>query len=345
MSEQFRRDNHFLPSLYLRGFADPSGQLFAYRVLVSTAKVPLWKPSSPKGAGYLAHLYTTVLGGKETDGFERWLNSDFECPAGQPLSKALADLPLASKDWRILARFAAAQVVRTPAFFLRFRLKWEKDVPVLLKTVLTEMLDEMRDRKEQGESAPVATASEADLLPVKVTLEPAIDPKFVSLSATTIAGRDMWLFAMRQLLTNTIVRLEDHRWTILHPYADKTWFTTDDPVVCLNYYSSGSYDFGGGWGRPGSEIFMALGPKHLLYTRVGSQPPRRGTVLDRARTELIRGMIAEHAHRTIFSSFEDEEIPQIRPRRVDPAAFERERRFWKNWHSEQTSLLEQLKQG
>jgi len=35
-------------------------------------------------------------------------------------------------------------------------------------------------------------------------------------------------------------------------------------VILLNFYSPEKYDFGGGWGSVGTEIFMPLGPGHHL---------------------------------------------------------------------------------
>ena len=43
------------------------------------------------------------------------------------------------------------------------------------------------------------------------------------------------------------------------------------PVLRLNYYKPGQYDFRGGWGNPGSEVLMPLSPRHLLYVQVGKK--------------------------------------------------------------------------
>lgn len=121
-----------------------------------------------------------------------------------------------------------------------------------------------------------------------------------------------------------------------------TWFTTDDPVVRLNYYGDGRYDFKGGWGNPGTEIFLPLDPRHLLYTKVGERPPRRGWVVPRAEAEMIRRFIAEHAHRFIFAASPDAEVPKLRPRIVDLALLRDEDEQWRRWQGDQTNAEREL---
>ena len=49
------------------------------------------------------------------------------------------------------------------------------------------------------------------------------------------------------LLDETIKVLHKHEWKIIN-LDDKVKIpTSDDPVICLNYYSNNNYDFGGGW--------------------------------------------------------------------------------------------------
>lgn len=80
------------------------------------------------------------------------------------------------------------------------------------------------------------------------------------LKAEMIVGRGLWFSGMRHLLTHTVKHLERHKWTILRPPEDLSWFTSDDPVIRLNYYDAGRYDFNGGWGNKGTEIILPLAP-------------------------------------------------------------------------------------
>lgn len=81
---QLRKDNHYVPELYLKQWADKVGVL-TYRLLVPNENVGAWKKHSLKGIGYQKHLYTYWAGGAETDEFECWLDREFEpCPRSNP---------------------------------------------------------------------------------------------------------------------------------------------------------------------------------------------------------------------------------------------------------------------
>ena len=127
------------------------------------------------------------------------------------------------------------------------------------------------------------------------------------------------------------------RWTILKPHEGLAWFTSDDPVIRLNYYEPGKYDFKGGWGNPKTEILLPLDPQHLLYAMVGERPPQRGTTISIAQTQAIRRFIAEHAHRVIIASAQDGEVPVLRPRIVDAALVRNEKEQWRQWHDRQSA--------
>jgi hypothetical protein len=149
---------------------------------------------------------------------------------------------------------------------------------------------------------------------------------------------------MRHLLTDSdsVKALLDYRWSILRAPDELNWFSSDDPIVRLNYHNEDKYDFGGGWGSKGTEIFLPLSPHHLMYTQIGYRPPERGFVLPRPAAEFIRRAIAEHAHRNIFSNSPNEEIPKLRPRHEDAEIFRKEREGSRKWHEDQTKAEEEL---
>src|SRR5919109_3733332 len=70
-----------------------------------------------------------------------------------------------------------------------------------------------------------------------------------------VAGRGLWLFAIRHLLTSTLRALKKHKWTVLNAPSGVEWMTSDDPVIPLNYYAPGRYDFKSGWGIRGRRSF------------------------------------------------------------------------------------------
>lgn len=334
--DQFRRENHFAPCVYLKGFAGPNGQLFTYRTLVSRPEVPFWKPGTPKGVGHLSHLYTRIAAGHETDEIERWLDREFEAPAAEPLRKATSGARLTTTDWEYLVRFLAAQIVRTPAFFVQNAARWHKDVPNLLNSTLRDSVKALQAAKASSQRVSMPESAHSDYLPIKVEARAQPGQDVVQLEATVVVGRGMWLFGMKRLLTGAAKILHDHKWSILAPSEGLEWFTSDDPVVRLNYYDEGKYDFNGGWGQSGTEILFPLSPAHLLYTRIGQTPPRRGEALSRSQTLAIRRFIAEHAFRTVIAGTTDQDVPTLRPRIVDCNTFRDEHEQWRKWHSDQT---------
>jgi Protein of unknown function (DUF4238) len=334
--------NHFVPELYLKRFASSSGTLQMYRTLVSIHQVPLWKSVHVGGVGYHLHLYTRLALGQETDEVETWLNRDFETPAEAPLRKAAEGDRLTPTDWEILVRFVAAQIVRTPAFLAKNLPMWQERMPGILNNIMEELPRRLTEIKESGVSH---TFPYSDYIPlvVKKNLEP--DGQAVRLRSEVVVGRGMWLFAMKHLLGDETNTLHLHRWTILHAPDGLEWFTSDDPVIRVNYSSNKGYDFEGGWNSDGSMILLPLSPRHILYTQVGHRPPPRGSVLSQDQARQIRGFIAEHAHRQIFSSHIDRQIPVMRPRVVNAEAMQREKEGWEKWPEQQDAAERKLRSG
>lgn len=337
MSEpRLQQDNHYVSQGYLRRFSRANGCVWCYRTLVPDCRVPLWKPCSTKGVAFHRHLYTKIALGFETDEFEKWLNREFESPAEEAIRKAISDEPLTPSDWQSLIRFLAVHDVRTPARLIERFQKWPNMLPGLIQGSLTRTVKRMEQALETGRQIEVSKEPSSDDLPCRITTEFAPGEPTGKLKAEILSGRSLWLSEMRHLLTTTLNTLHRHRWTILKPPHGLSWITSDDPVIRLNFYGNGKFDFKGGWGSSGTEIIFPLSPQHLLYTKVGKRAPLRGTIVPRDQAKLIRKAIAEHAHRMIFSAIEDGDVPQLRPRDVSEAIFLHEKAQWEKWHDEQS---------
>lgn len=337
------RDNHYVPRLYLKHFASESGSIYSYRTLVSRPDVAEWKKVNVSGVGYQSHLYTRALSDGDSDEIEQWLNRDFETPAALSIEKVVNDKRLEKEDYRLLVRFLAAQIVRTPAFLIEnlpiMRNFAESQLKSLSETVTARM---QRDRAS-GTSGQYEPLPNSEFYPLRVTREPSPDGKSLILKTETVVGRATWIFAMRHLLTNTLERLADHKWVILSAEDNLPWFTTDDPVVRLNFRNQHDYDFKGGWSVPNANIFLLLSPKHLLFTQVETKSPyQRGDFLPRDQAIMLRRMIAEHAHRYIFSPTKDSNVSRYKPRHVDALAVKNEQEQWKKWHDEQSAAEREL---
>jgi len=329
------RDNHFVPKLYLKNFASASNEVYEYRILVPHANVPLWKPVHVAGTGYERNLYTRIVRGEEADDIELWLNREFETPANEPLRRVLNDRELSRGDWEILTRFLASQIVRTPAFLIKNLPRWNRMAPKVLEQTLNDVENHLRKAKEMDRKVITDDATRyTEYLPMRVERKDLPEEGKVQFTTKMVVGRGFWFWSMKLLLTRTLKILQKHKWTILEAPNRLAWFTSDDPVICLNFRSEGEYDFGGGWNRIRGNILFPLSSRHLMITEIGADSyPRR--VPSRYHARLFRRIIAEHAHRRIYSTYLDHQIPRLKPRVVDASAFQKERALWSTWYEDQ----------
>ena len=236
---------------------------------------------------------------------------------------------LTASHWNSLIRFVAAQDVRTPARLLENLSRWERELPDTLNEVMQEGVAKLQRAKARGVVPVLPSPNDSGYIAFRLTKSIKPGQAFGTLKGEVVAGRGLWLFSIKHMLTRTLKVLHEHRWSILTPPDGLSWFTSDDPVIRLNYYASGSYDFKGGWGNPGTEILLPLSPRHLLYTKIAERSPRRGETISRPQTEMIRRFIAEHAHRVIFAVSPDQGIETLCPRIEDPDLFRSDAEQWR----------------
>lgn len=335
MVRQLHKDNHYVPQVYLKQWS-VNGFIQTYRLLVPHDRVPPWKLHSLRGIAFHQHLYTYLAGGEETDEFERWLGSEFEHPAEAAIELAVTDRRMSSDHWKSLIRFAVAQDVRTPANLKAFLQRQKEILQPLLRETLEEVVSKL-ERRAAGEIVSFAQGMDSsELFPLRVSTKKASDGN-AEIKAEAIVGRKMWLWSIRHLLTNTIAKISHRHWTIVQAPEGLSWPTTDNPVVKLNFFSASNYDFKAGWGSPRSDIFLPLGPRHLLHSTVGQRSWPRGTVLGAQEAGLIRKIIVEHADRYIFEK-ERSDIELVRPRLVSLVQYHEEQETWKNWHQQQSEV-------
>ena len=336
-SDNFRFRNHYVPEFYLKRWAAGTPRVWTYRLLVPHDHVELWKTHSLETIARRNHLYTRIQGREESDELERWFCTDFESPASPVIEKVVTGRSLTPNDWRTLARFVALQDVRTPARMTEIVNRASESLPAMLNEVLERAVEDLRVAKENNQPLPVRDDSALIPLPIAVhtKFEPGADTGLLGLEA--VAGRAYWLYAVEVLLTQTVRYLERHRWTVLRPPKGMKWLTSDNPVVKLNYYGDGTFDLGGGWGNPGSEIFLPLSPEHLLYTQVGCKPRfSRGERLEECMGVQIQRFIVKNAHRYIFSEQLDPAVTNTRPRTVSQELVRMETQGWAQFHLTQT---------
>jgi Protein of unknown function (DUF4238) len=329
-------DNHYVPEAALRRWSINGTHLFAYRILVSAQSVPEWEWRAIRGVAYHRDLYTVIAGGKELDDFERWLNVEFEQPGLEAIDKLLSGSRLTPADWRSMVRFVATQDLRTPLSFIEWMHRWKQQIPEMLDRSMRKSIKQLEEAAEQHIVLNQNVERNEFTGLFKVTIEPPVNSESEAMiRAEVVAGRRLWIAAMRRLLTGVVETLCSHRWSVAKPDGDAEWPLTDHPAIRLNYYKPGHYDFGGGWGNPGSEMMMPVSPKHLLYVKVGEKVANRFT-FSPEHTHLVQRLLVERAHRWVFATRPSEWVAKVRPRTVDPKIFKEEEQAWKDWHRDQS---------
>jgi hypothetical protein len=317
--------------------------IYSYSTLVSHESVRKWDRVAISATGFMTDLYTQVTDSGETDEFERWFCREFEDPAEGAIERATSGRPLAREHWRRLVRFMVAQDCRTLKNLSEKLPRWREEIPLLIGETLERIPDELKAAKQSSQRSQRETIGSARLFPLRVRTGPSDDPAMATLELKTVVGRQMWLWHIEHTRTNTLRKLPRHKWTILKAPEGIGWFTTDDPVVKLKHLTNRGYNFDGGWGLDGTEIFMPLDPKHLLYTVIGGRPPLRDTELSTSSAQEIRRLIAQHAFRNIYYSSPDAGVPRLHPRKVDMEIFRSEREQLKNWHQDQSAAERELR--
>jgi len=337
------RDNHYVPCVYLKGFSSSPGRVQSYALLVEDARVPLWIERSVKGVACHQHLYTRLKDGDQSDEVERWLDREFETPAAEAIDRAITGNRLTQEHWRRLVRFLAAQDVRTPARFAASVPFWHEALPSIMNNALSGLVQKLETAKQTGKPLSTTGAEFSDYFPLRLDHERVPGTDLAKLQVSVVAGRSLWLYQIKRLLTHTVEELLRHKWSIICAPDEITWFTSDNPVVKLNFHAPDKYDFGGGWGSVGTDILMPLSSKHLLHTRIGYDRLPRGWTFPVNTAAIVRRIIAEHAHRYIFADHVIHDVPELRPRVVDAEAFRSEAEQWTNWNENQITAETKLK--
>ena len=337
-------DNHFVPQWYLRQWADADGKFWRYRLLVPHESCPHWEERPVRGVAFERDLYTVAFEGRDDDDFERWIKREYEDPGQAAVQKAIDRRKLCADDWQRLALFAACQDLRTPQHYLEFMEFMRGAGPDVMKSIAEGVQGVLRDgsrgeagRREAPDERATAQSAEAFSDAVKVSIRrdlPAEDGQ-VLLGLHMLVGRDMWMREQRHLLESVGKAATSHSSCIAEAAKGFEWFTSDHPVVRLQYYEGDAFDVSGAWAKTGTNILMPLSRRYLLYCQVGSESPSR-LRLTKKQTSLIRRAIAMRAHRSIFALRPVPDIAVLRRRLVDLDGYSREREQWEGWHGQQT---------
>ena len=327
------RDSHYVPQATLRRWSNDGVYVYAYRILVSHDSVPEWVKQPIKSMTRQADLYTTLEGDEESDKFEKRFTHLYEEPGQAAIEKVLAGQRMMPREWNHIAMFVALQQMRTPLFFLEFVKRMNQQIPEILATVVKDY----EGRLEVASALKVsAQTSDPNYLgdTLRVSIQPSAGPeRATGITAQVSSSRAAWLATISGMLVRLEKVICQHRWRAIEPAGDADWPLTDHPVLTLNYYRPGLYDFGAGWGRKGSEFILPVSPRVAVCTQVGSNNhgPRTMTA---HQTQGVQRFMAERALRWIIvRPGAGDWVPSTRPRTVNADAFAAEQEAWSRWHS------------
>lgn len=323
------RDNHYLSQMYLDAWKNNDNKVEVYELLVPNSKVPKWKPKSTKSIGSLDSIFVRLNNGTETDDIEKWFNEKYETPAKEALNHAINGERITVDEWHKLIDFVACHIVRSPAYIIKIldtaqdkcTSIFQDKCEYISNMPESEMLDIVKNQKE---------IKDDELFPIKITDISNESDKRSILKVETIFGKQFYLWIMKYLLQNTANILHNHKWGIIMVDERVVLPTSDDPVICLNYNNENDYNFGGGWGRPNSNILFPISPNKILYTQIGVKVKPRYQ-LDLKMSLILKKIIIEHSYRKIISNFKDPEIEKIKPRYINLKEFKREKKMWDNF--------------
>lgn len=336
------RNNHFVPQFYLRNWSEDDKTIASYRLLVPHSNVPRWSKVSVRSLAVREDLYTEVIDSAEVDRFERWIKEEFEDPAVPVFEKVKADHDLSQTDWQHLARFFAAQDLRTPASLLESLRRWEQTIPDLIQSTLERSVQEYTTskdtvRRRQTRIPEPGKDTLGRSFRVVIDRDAEAPSGMVQVRAEITPGRSMWIASIEHLLSGVAQHLQRHKWAIAEPSVGWEWPTSDHPAMRLNYYEPGRYDFAGGWGNPGTDLLLPLTPWHLMYSQVGRDHGPR-LRFSREKTAELQRLICLRAHREIFVRAPLKRLEWFRPRVVDADMFDAEAAEWERWHQQQSEV-------
>ncbi len=334
-SRALKRNNHYVPQFLLHNFAIPTekSKVMEYQLLVPDERVPSWGKRAIRGIAKHKDLYTISEGISESDELERWLDKNFEWPAGKSVEKVLSQTLLTERDMKLLCNLYAAQFLRTPAHFFAKRNVWSQE--------LNRQAEMMQARiAAERPNLDIADGDTVDIyapenLPMRIRVSRKSDNFHMLIQ--TLNGRKLWVWGVKHALRSDgpIRFLQRYEWTILIAPEGQSWFCSDNPAVSSFTHIDGGKTSFANWAHPGARLMLPLSPKHLLYHRVGAPISEQYMKASDMLADQIRRDLADAAHRSIFCHTKDESLSHYRPRKVDLRAFRAEQEAWEKFGSEQ----------
>ncbi len=331
-----RQNNHYVPRFLLNNFSLPgdASKLLEYRLLVEHPSIPQWKARPIKKTARHKNLYTVADDISESDALETWLDEKFENPVAPSVQKVLAGHSLDADDLRLLSRFFAAQFVRIPAWYIRHKEAWARQLDDEIQKIKQRIERERPNLNLAHNCTEIIAAP--DGFPLRMVVQ-LLGDKY-RMTAQSVTGRKMWMWSVRHVLRadGPVSKLQSYQWSILEAPAGIDWILSDNPAVSCVSRPNGIRNHSAPLDTLGAHLMLPLSPKHLLYHRVGYPMKEQYTVARPFLAQQLRANLIEAAYRSIYGRSEDLEITAYRPRIVSAERAKYEREEWIRFGAEQT---------
>lgn len=323
-----KRNNHYVPKTYLKQWAN-NNKIYEYNLLVSHENFPKWNRVSISRTSSLDSLYLYSNKGQLTDEMEDFFSTEFEMQYSSFIDKIETYSILDNNDKEYISKLVASQYIRTLKGFSRIQKTMIDTFPDIIEELAVSITQKFKTTESlQGNDKPNLKYDK--FIPVDIDIQKK-DENNPFLNVQTVAGKSMWLFGIRHLLTSTYKTLNNISWCIYDSPDNFEWATSDDPVIFLNFYNKNNYHFDGGWGTDNTNIIFPLSPTKLLFATVGQSTPLYQKA-SQSFAEEIQKYIVESAYSKVYSRTNINKITKIRKRRVDEEEFKKFNNSLKNLH-------------
>lgn len=321
------RENHYVPKMYLQQWATGK-HIMEYRLLVPHEGMRLWSNPGLSHVAVQKDLYIRIADNQESDDFEIDFNKLIETPATKPLRSLCDGEKLTPEEWIIINDYIMAQYMRTPAYYLKTHEKFVK--------ITEKALDEAKPNFKEMPKAVIQPTSnkENTLLPMDIKLSREIpDPEHALLEIKTIVGKNVWLMAINDSLSqqssvrNFFRRL---KWSRIICHSNYQWPTSDNPFIIVN--PRGFSELYDGLCDQQNVSMIPISPTILLMSKPKGRFDWKISADESQTKEIIR-RIVNNAFLYVYSKEKNDFITSIRPRTVDLEEYNRIKDMFQNWYS------------
>ncbi|MBR3312865.1 MAG: DUF4238 domain-containing protein [Atopobiaceae bacterium] len=321
MAGEKKRNNHYVPRMYLRQWSSNGNTVWTYDTVVRSERQRVWESKGIGGLAYWRDFYTQVNDDDTIDdSIETLFGDEYESRAGNALKKVRGNEALTPDDMSVLVDFAVLQMVRTPTAYLNNQMAMELAFYSAASKTANRFLELEHDPTFNENAPALAEALQPNSSPFpqwefSITMDESTGEYTYSMPM----GRKNYLASIGHTLNGeTGSRIRGYNWSVIAMPEGVVLPTCDNPFVRVDL-SGLSRDSLIHYGLPRcANCFMPLTPRHLLFADAGGGLNANGLVSDIKLLKWVSGLVVQNALRYVYDCERSDWIVKLRPRRVDP---------------------------